>query len=244
MGREKRINQPGFIYHVINRGNNRQAVFFDEEDFLKYLGLLYRFKKKYEFKLFAYCLMTNHVHLLIKVGTKGTISQIMQSLTVAHTRHYHIKYQRCGHVWQGRFTSPIISDDAHLLTVMRYIEQNPLRAKMVKDLAAYRWSSYRLNSREQRSKLIDRGDNDVYMGLGDTDTEQIKTYQDLMRESVPEMELTAIRSSVKTGIGYMSEKFRQQIAGILPQKRKRGRPRINGVNSPQTQTMTPEKDRN
>jgi len=75
----------GLIYHVINRGNNRQAIFLEDEDYELYLGLLYRYKQKFGFKLFSYCLMTNHIHLLIRVNEKATISQIMQRLTNAHT---------------------------------------------------------------------------------------------------------------------------------------------------------------
>src|SRR5258708_1356470 len=103
MGRSARITHPGLIYHVIKRGNNKEIIFAEEEDYQHYLNTLQRYKKKYGFKLFSYCLMTNHVHLLIKVGQEGTISHIMQSITVAHTRYYNYVYRRCGHVWQGRF---------------------------------------------------------------------------------------------------------------------------------------------
>ncbi len=102
MARRKRVCLPGLVYHVINRGNNRQAIFLEDEDYEKYLGLIYRYKGLFNFKLFAFCLMTNHVHLLIQVGEKKTISQIMQSLTNAHTRHYNFKYQTSGHVWQWK----------------------------------------------------------------------------------------------------------------------------------------------
>src|ERR1700733_2793698 len=107
MGRYARITHPGLIYHVIKRGNNRGVVFAEEEDYQHYLNTLQRYKKKYGFKLFAYCLMTNHVHLLIKVGQEGTISRIVQSITIAHTRYYNYIYHQCGHVWQGRFQSPL-----------------------------------------------------------------------------------------------------------------------------------------
>lgn len=160
MGRYARIVYPGLTYHVINRGNNRDVIFAEEEDYYQYLNTIERYKKKYEFKLFAYCLMTNHVHLLIKVSDKANISRVMQSLTIAHTRFYNFKYRRCGHVWQGRFMSPIVSEDGHLLMVMRYIEQNPVRAKMVQRAEDYRWSSYKLNVRLEDSKLIDRNANE------------------------------------------------------------------------------------
>ncbi len=224
MGRSKRILLPGLIYHVTNRGNNRDIVFVEDEDFEKYLGLIYRFKQKYRFKLFAYCLMTNHVHLLIQTSEGGTISQIAQSLTVAHTRHYHFKYKRCGHVWQGRFSSPIISDDEYLLRVMQYIEQNPLRAKMVNCVEDYKWSSYCLNVRKALSKLIDRDDNPVFQNLDFSDSARIEKYKQLMRKAMDQKELAGIRKSSTEGTGYFSVKFQERIKELLPNKRKRGRP--------------------
>ncbi|MBF0484352.1 MAG: transposase [Candidatus Omnitrophica bacterium] len=224
MPREKRITRAGLIYHVINRGNNRQPVFLEDDDFRKYLGILYRFKKQYQFKLFAYCLMTNHVHLLIQVGEKKTISQIMQSITVAHTRHYHFKYQSSGHVWQGRFNSPIVSDDEYLLNVMKYIEQNPLRARMVKNIGEYLWSSYRLNALAVQCKMIDRQDNKVYQKLGETDDIRREQYIRLMKRGIAEQDLEDIRFSVKTG-SYISEKFKVKIEQMMAKKRGRGRPR-------------------
>ena len=159
MGRDARLNYSGLVYHVVNRGNDRQVIFAEPEDYRHYLNTIQRYKKKYRFQLFAYCLMTNHVHLLIKTSESGSISRIMQSITVAHTRRYNFKYRRCGHVWQGRFHSPIVSEDGHMLTVMQYIEQNPLRARMVRDVVDYHWSSYGLNVRIRESVLIDRKDN-------------------------------------------------------------------------------------
>ena len=229
MGRSRRIICPGLIYHVINRGNNQQAIFLEEEDYKHYLNVLDRFKRKYEFKLFAYCLMTNHVHLLIKVGAKGTISRIMQSITVAHTRQYHFKYRSNGHVWQGRFKSPIVSDDEYLLTVMQYIEQNPARAGLKRVHGDYYWSSYRLNTRIKDSAFVDRKENSVFEGLGRNLEERIQTYRDLIENNLEEGKLKAVRKSVKEGTSYISERFQKQMEILLPKKRKRGRPQKEGI---------------
>jgi putative transposase len=225
MGRYARITQPGLIYHVIKRGNNREVIFAEEEDYQHYLNTLQRYKKKYGFKLFAYCLMTNHVHLLIKIGQEGTISRIVQSITIAHTRYYNYVYRRCGHVWQGRFHSPIVSEDECFLNVMKYIEQNPLRAGMVKNIEDYRWSSYWLNTRKKKSVLIDRDENLVFQGLGGNDQERIKAYKNLAAVTFDEDELKEIHISTRKGNNYLSEKFREQINALLPNKRRRGRPR-------------------
>ena len=227
MGRSLRICYPGLIYHVINRGNNRQTVFLEDEDYERYLGVVYRFKKEYEFELYAYCLMPNHVHLLIKVGQEATISKIMQSITLAHTKHYHLKYRSSGHVWQGRFKSPIVGNDEYVLDVMRYIEKNPMKAGMVKQAADYRWSSYLLNVRSKDSKLVDRKTNAAYMNLGETWPERIRVYRDSIGLSVEGDRLKLLERSMK-GLGhYMSEAFMKQMEALLPRKRRRGRPRKN-----------------
>lgn len=117
-----RIHSPDLIYHILNRGNNRQAVFLKDDDYRHYLDILKRYKEKFNFKIFAYCLMTNHVHILLQSSAKASISKVMQAITIAHTRHYHYVYNCSGHLWQGRFKSPLVSDDEYLLAVMRYIE--------------------------------------------------------------------------------------------------------------------------
>ncbi len=225
MGRDARVCQTGLTYHVINRGNNREVIFVEQEDYTHYLNTVQRYKKKYGFKLFAFCLMTNHVHMLIKVEGDVSISRIMQSITIAHTRFYNYKYQRSGHVWQGRFMSPIVSEDDHLLTVMRYIEQNPLRARMVKDVGEYRWSSYLLNVREQESKMIDREVNLVFNRLGVDVKARIKRYREGMQEDIKKKELEAIQTTTRKSGNYVSSLFQEQFNKLLPNKKKRGRPK-------------------
>lgn len=224
MGWPNRWHRAGLIYHVINRGNNRQAIFLEEEDYRRYLSFLYHYKLKYNFKLFAYCLMTNHVHLLIQVNTVS-ISKIMQAITISHTKHYHYKYRCCGHIWQGRFKSPIVSDDEYMLSVMAYIEQNPLRAKMVKNVEDYFWSSYKMNISRKEYKLIDRKENPVWQQLGIDDQERIKKYRDSLNQRIEERKVKEIQQGTQGQRHYFSERFEEQIKSLLPIKRKRGRPR-------------------
>lgn len=225
MGRHARINYPDLMYHVINRGNNKQVIFRDREDYLHYLNTIQRYKKKYRFKLFAYCLMPNHVHLLIKVSKGGSISKIMQSITVAQTRRFNDKYQRCGHVWQGRFLSPLVSSDEYAVNVMRYIEQNPWRAGMVAAVADYPFSSYKLNISKKSGRMIDREDNDVYQAMGKNDDERIKQYKRILNTKLGKEKTRKIQVTTRKGHSYISEKFAHQFAGLLPNHRKRGRPR-------------------
>src|SRR5206468_6140531 len=125
----------GLLYHAINRGNNRVAVFHEAGDYLLFLKALAQTQERYPFRLFGYCLMTNHFHLLLSPEPGQVISRILQSLTVAHTWHYHKTQSTSAHVWQGRFKSPVIEHDEHALVVFSYIEGNPLRAGMVTDVA-------------------------------------------------------------------------------------------------------------
>ena len=131
MPRPLRAVEDGLVYHVINRGNNRQPVFRKTADFRAFLDTLAELKERKPFLLYGYCLLGNHFHLLMR-PTGASISRIMQSLLVSHTQRYHKHYRSGGHVWQGRFKSPVIQDDDHLLNVLRYIEANPLRAKLVR----------------------------------------------------------------------------------------------------------------
>src|SRR3954466_8008201 len=131
MARLPRPIDDGLIYHAINRGNNRADVFTDPGDHEAFLAALARTQLRYPFDLLGYCLMTNHFHLLLRPAPGQSISRVLQSLTVAHTRRYHRRHRSVGHFWQGRFRSPVVQDDEHLLVVLRYIEANPLRAGMV-----------------------------------------------------------------------------------------------------------------
>src|SRR5438046_4206305 len=121
MGRLPRPIADGLVYHALNRGNNRGPVFGDTTDYRAFLRALGQTQRRYPFRLYGYCLMTNHFHLLLEPGPGQSISRILQSLTVAHTWRYHKRHGTSGHVWQGRFKSPTIQDDAHALTVLRYI---------------------------------------------------------------------------------------------------------------------------
>jgi REP element-mobilizing transposase RayT len=132
----------GLIYDMINCGRNRQAVFRKASDFQAFFDALANLKERKPFELFGYCLLNNHVHLLVR-PLEATISRIVQSLLVSNNQRYHKHYRSGGHVWQGRFKRPIVQNNEHVLTVPRYIEANQLRAGIVADEADYRWSSYR-----------------------------------------------------------------------------------------------------
>ena len=127
MGRLLRSNDDGLTFHAINRGNNRDVVFADDADHQAFLQSLGRTQLRYPFRLYAYCLMSNHFHLLLRPEPGVSISRILQSLTIAHTWRYHRRHRTVGHVWQGLFKSPVVQADDHLWAVLRYIgRENPV----------------------------------------------------------------------------------------------------------------------
>ncbi len=118
-------------YHLINRGNGTQKIFHKDGDYNAFSELLFQAQAKNGVKLLAWCLMPNHFHLLVQSTAADQINKWMQWLTTTHARRYHQHYHSSGHVWQGRYKSFIVQDDDHLLTVVRYIEGNPVRANLV-----------------------------------------------------------------------------------------------------------------
>jgi len=142
MPRTARITIENACYHIITRGNQKQLVFLEPQDYEKYLYLLTKYKKRYKFKLYCFCLMPNHVHLIIEVQDPLRLNKIMRSLNLGYTLYYNSKYKKVGHLWQDRFKSRVIEKDAYLLECINYIEANPVRAALVSDITRYQWSSY------------------------------------------------------------------------------------------------------
>lgn len=225
MPRSPRINLEGYIYHVINRGNNRQAIFLDDEDFLRYLNLIGRYKSKFGFKLYSYCLMANHVHLLIEPSKPDSLSKIMQSLTTAHTKLYHYKYKTSGHLWQGRFKSPIIQTDGYLLECIKYIELNPARANIVNDPKDYKWSSYNFHAFGERNVLLD--EDCVFKSLGDTLEDRNVAYLKFIQQEFLSETMEKIRQSIIKEKHLGDEVFENRIKERLNllKPKQRGRPK-------------------
>lgn len=141
MARKLRVHYPGALYHVISRGNQRQIIFRADTDRRRYLQLLKQYRERYQFQLYAYVLMANHVHLLIQVG-KYPLAKIMQGLQQSYTVYVNRKYKLVGHLFQGRYKDILCDRDSYLLELVRYIHLNPVRSKIVVDPADYPWSSH------------------------------------------------------------------------------------------------------
>ena len=214
-------------FHALNRGNNRAAVFHDDADRLAFLDALAKAKARYPFRLYAYCLMTNHVHLVLRPDPNQSISRIMQSVTVAHTWRYHRRRKTSGHVWQGRFKSPAVEDGPYFLAVLAYVEANPLRAGMVADAAEYRWSSHPGRVGIATDPLLDGFPE--WSGFGDDEPSRRAAWRATVARPPGRSELEAVRSSATSGRPLGGEAWCAATAGRLGlpawPPRPRGRPK-------------------
>lgn len=157
MGRTARASKGGICYHVLNRGNARGDVFHKPGDFQAFVDLLGGAVEKAPTEIFGFCVMTNHFHLVVRPKLDGGLSRFMQWLLTSHVRRYHRHYGGSGHVWQGRFKAFAIQQDEHLLTVLRYVERNPVRAGLVERAENWHWSSAPMWSRQDRPGWLTPG---------------------------------------------------------------------------------------
>jgi len=155
MPRGQRLLIPNACYHIIQRGNQKQDIFFEDSDFKKYLHIMLHYKRKYNFKLYAYCLMPNHTHLIIEVKEVDNLAKIMQGVSLTYALWFNKKYSKVGHLWQGRFKNMVIQKDKYLIDCLNYVEYNPIRANMVLSPLDYMWSSWKYRTLNIKSNLLD-----------------------------------------------------------------------------------------
>ncbi len=155
MARKPRIEIEGGLYHLIVRGNHKEDIFLEERDYRKFLELLQKYYKKFDFALYAYVLMRNHFHLLVEKGYTS-ISSIMQGLNQSYTQYFNKKYHKTGHLFQGRYKSILCDKNSYFLHLVRYIHLNPVRAEIVSSPDEYRWSSHHIYMGRIKSEIINR----------------------------------------------------------------------------------------
>jgi putative transposase len=173
MARKPRIEFKGAFYHVITRGNQRQKIFKDKDDFLKYLEILFNYKIRYKYFLYAYMLMNNHVHLLIEIQ-ETPLSKILQGINQSYTTHFNRKYKTVGHLFQGRYKAILCDRDEYLLSLIKYIHLNPVRAKIVKTPAEYQWSSH--HSYIKRTSGVNIVDTDQVLRMFSEDKQRARKF--------------------------------------------------------------------
>ena len=227
MPRKPRFFLPNVPVHVVQRGNNRDPIFYDESDYQSYLEWLDRGAKACDCQIHAYVLMTNHVHILASPKDKDGISRLMQYIGRFYVSYINHTYHRTGTLWEGRFKSSLIQDEEYLLRCMRYIELNPMRANLVSKPQEYPWSSYARNAYGKKNPIITP--HKIYTSLGKDSVEQRKAYRSLFKQELNEQELTDIRAALQTGTPLGTKDFKDKIEKVLKVKlgySKRGRPSL------------------
>ncbi|VAW48012.1 Transposase and inactivated derivatives [hydrothermal vent metagenome] len=229
MPRKPRFFVPDIPNHVIQRGNNREAVFFEDEDYQTYKNILHESAESNGVSIHAYVLMTNHIHILATANSTQGISLMMQKASRFYVPYINHKYGRTGTLWEGRFKSSLVDSEFYVLACMRYIEMNPVRAKMVDSPQDYQWSSYGINALGTLDRLVIP--HASYLGLSRVKKHRRNKYVDLFSEHIDEKVLKAIRNCAQTGTPLGGSKFIKQIEDKLKVKvgySKRGRPWNSG----------------
>lgn len=226
MPRRPRIDLPGNPQHIIQRGVDRQPVFFSDDDCSFYLDWLGTYSQKRGVFLHAYCLMTNHVHLVLTAPTAAELGGLMQDMGRRYVQHVNRTCQRSGGLWQGRYKSSYIQTEHYLLTCQRYVEFNPVRADMVKAPGEYRWSSYCANALGEANPLITP--HYEYQSLGASQEKRQQAYRELFVAQVDAPDWMLIRAATQQGVVVGDSRFAESIEKRLGQgvqPKPRGRPR-------------------
>lgn len=197
MARLPRLTLPGYPHHVIQRGNNRQAIFSSPADYQTLLDLLRINAEKFGVAIHAWVLMTNHFHLLATPQTADALPQMMQAVGRSYVRYFNDLQGRTGTLWEGRYKSTLIQTDRYLLACMAYIDLNPVRAGLVAQAGDYAWSSHGHYIGRKTDKLITP--HPLYWELGNTPFAREAAYADLVRAGVSDQQRADLTQSVLSG---------------------------------------------
>ena len=227
MSRTRRLLVPHLPHHIVQRGHNRASVFFAAEDYRRYLDTLSEWKNVLELKVYAYCLMTNHVHLLIEPGEDtSSVGKLMRRLAGRHTRYVNALAQRTGTLWEGRYKASPVQTDHYLLACSRYIELNPVRANLVTHPGEYPWSSYSLRVSGSSSTWLDM--HPCHLAFGSSSRERASAYVEFVAEGTPMGQRLLISRAVRrnqlTGDGRFVDQIERLMGRRFPPRRP-GRPR-------------------
>jgi putative transposase len=224
MPRRARHYIAGHPYHIVQQGNNRQSCFIETEDYQCYLALWEEASKRYGVSMHAYCLMTNHIHLLATPKVKESISSAMRAVGSRYAQYVNRKYRRTGTLWEGRHRASLVQAERYMLSCYRYVERNPVRAGIVSRPDDYRWSSYGVNGWGRHSWLKS---HEAYLGLGKNVEERSYFYRELCKESLNDDVIALIRRASHFGQPVGDDEFRLGIEakyGISLGYMRRGRP--------------------
>ena len=219
MPRIARICAVSYPHHITQRGNNRETVFFEDKDREFYLKTLSRYSHKWAFEIWAYCLMTNHIHILTVPGKEESLARGIGATNLVYTQYINRKYKRSGRLWQNRFFSTIVEKEPYLWVTARYIEQNPVRAKLVRKAGDYPWSSARAHVSGMKDDILSR---ESWL-----EERELNVYREFLRHEDKETE-ASIRKATSTGRPLGTVEFIKRLEKILKHDmlpKKAGRPK-------------------
>lgn len=242
MARRPRYILPGVAVHVIQRAINRVACFRVDADYLVYLSHMQELSAKHDCAVHAYCLMTNHVHLLLTPAT-DSCTALMRDIGRRYVPYFNRRNERTGTLWEGRFRSCIVESARYVLACYRYIELNPVRAGMVAHPAAYLWSSYAANSGARHDPAIEP--HAEFVALSPKPESRRSAYRSLFVEELETDSVEAIREATSSGYPLVSDAFKNSAIAPLGWKmaREKPGPRLNREADsdfePRVATLTP-----
>ncbi len=208
MPRIARAVAVGYPHHITQRGNYRQAVFESAEDYNRYLEWLELYSKKYLLKIWAYCLMGNHVHFIAVPMEPGSLAKTFNTLHMRYSQYFNMRNKTTGHLWQGRFYSCAL-DERHLYAGMRYVENNPVRVQIVRKAEQYQWSSARAHVKKRTDPILSE---DCYI------VEEIKDWSAYLREKEDSSLVNELRKNTKTGRPCGDEVFMRRLEKLLSRR--------------------------
>lgn len=208
MARKPRLFVSEIPYHVVQRGNNKNPIFIKQSDYHCFLSVLEEAKQKHPCLIYSYCLMPNHFHLLLVPESKENVSLFMKFVGAKYVRYFNKSYSRTGTLWEGRFRCSIIDENAYFLACLRYIEMNPVRAKLAKTPETYHWSSYKVRACGNHNPLVNL--DAWYKSLGET-PQQCQNQYKKISQFFSEQDNNLIRSMTKKNAIVGNDNFKARI---------------------------------
>jgi putative transposase len=221
MPRSARGLADGYVYHVLNRGNNKKQVFHKSGDYDSFIRLMGDAKKRHPLQIYGYCLMPNHFHMILRPPRAECLSFFMRWLLTSHVRRYHGYHETSGHLWQGRYKSFIIQEDEHFLTALRYVERNPLRAHLVSSGLDWPWSSLKENTGSSAQNLLDPLPLELPSDWG------MQIDMPLTKEEIEHIRISIVRQSPFVDSEW--QRSMCQMLGLESTMRPHGRPKKGTV---------------
>lgn len=225
MPRRARMYIPGLPYHIVQRGNNREACFIEPENYQHYLTLWKDCAKRYGLSVHAYCLMTNHIHFLVTPHSDTAISKATSVIGSRYAYYFNRTYKRTGTLWEGRHKSSLIQSEHYFLSCMRYIELNPVAANIVSKPEEYKWSSYMVKAWGKESALIH---HDEYLRLDKDKATRCYAYRELFKYQLSEHDIHLIEKAEEYCQPVGNDRFKKNIEdkyGVKLGQMTRGRPK-------------------